>query len=380
MQAVNSPTATFIRDLAREFVTDGLGDLLEWDTSRGSDFRGLTTAVYAIQKWKSITTPPSPTQLTAFLQQHEDIEDSFRTRVRQTLSIFVALARDEEHQKAFHLAKAKKVAPVEFMMTCVLISAFKDKLTMSQLSEAILELRKDVRKVEQDIRMNGRIVKHMLNFIKALKPSSLKPDPGHPMAAHVVTIPRRKRPKVEDDSSDMEVPEAKKSKSSSARIKESPSQVEPTLTQSASHPAGLKDSKAASQSLPRSLPRASQPTASTFKPSSVEVVSTVSSQSLNPGNPPIPPAPALKDRLAAIKAAKSNSSGLSSSMPALSEDHERQRPQIKNQEQALGGSLMQRMLIPAENGSLYYQGNQTGNPKWQHSEKPKSQGWKGYKR
>ncbi|KAJ3488586.1 hypothetical protein NLI96_g2734 [Meripilus lineatus] len=354
MQAINSPTATFIRELAREYVTDGLADLLEWDTNRGSDFRSLTTAVFAIQKWKSLSTPPSPAQLTTFLQQHEDLEESFCQRVRQTLAIFVALAQDKDHQKAFHISGIKKVAPVEFTMTCVLISAHKDKLTLSQLGDVILQMRKDVRKVEQDIRMNGRVVKHMIAFIKAIKTSSLKSN-GHPIASIAVpALTRKKRPMLEDGSSDSTLVESKRSKTTTSKFK---SDIKPASSQVSF--SSNQDDVNLNFPPPQSGPL--QP-ATILKSSSAEMTEI---QQLS------------RDRLAAIKAAKGSGSVASSISKSLSSSTSKTQNDSHNQSKLLGGSLMERMQIPSETGSLYYQENLQ-----HHLGKPssKNQGWKGHKK
>lgn len=373
MQAINSPTATFIRELAREYVTDGLADLLEWDTNRGSDFRSLTTAVFAIQKWKSLSTPPSPAQLTTFLQQHEDLEESFCQRVRQTLAIFVALAQDKDHQKAFHISGIKKVAPVEFTMTCVLISAHKDKLTLSQLGDVILQMRKDVRKVEQDIRMNGRVVKHMIAFIKAIKTSSLKSN-GHPIASIAVpALTRKKRPMLEDGSSDSTLVESKRSKTTTSKFK---SDIKPASSQVSF--SSNQDDVNLNFPPPQSGPL--QP-ATILKSSSAEVILATKSQ-LNYtqiiSQLQMTEIQQLsRDRLAAIKAAKGSGSVASSISKSLSSSTSKTQNDSHNQSKLLGGSLMERMQIPSETGSLYYQENLQ-----HHLGKPssKNQGWKGHKK
>ena len=365
MQAINSPNASFIRDLSMEYVAEGLGDLLEWDTSRGSDFRALTTAVYAMQKWKSLTTSPSLPQLNALLQSNEELEEPFCIKIRQTLAIFVALAKDSRYQAAFHIPNVKKVAPVEFMTTCVLIASFKDKLTMSQLSEAILEMRKDVRGVEQDIRMNGRVVKHMMGFIKGLKSASLKPDPGQPLASNVVRGAGKKRSKIEEEKEE-EVSQ-KKIKLSIPRPKllsQGVSSTQPLSTTKSSSPAvGSRTKEESSQPLNRqlgSLPRSTQSTASSFRPSFTEVKPTVSDASESLVQTHSKP---LLNRLDVIKAAKGNSSGPSFSRTSISSERLESSPiySADTETQSLGVALIDRISKPAEDSLNHYQQNLVDN-------------------
>ena len=136
---------------------------------------------------------------------HEAVCEDMHT----TFKIFASLARRPEYSKAFNLTDQKKrlkVSPAEFIMTSVLIYRFKGKLTMSQLSEAILGMRQDIRAQEQDIRMNSRVFKHMLDFIQKLKPSHLKSDSIHDVAA-VAVKDLYSEDEVENEVEDDEVDE-----------------------------------------------------------------------------------------------------------------------------------------------------------------------------
>ncbi|KAK7688029.1 hypothetical protein QCA50_008399 [Cerrena zonata] len=199
MQAINSPRATFIREILPEFVTDGLSAYLEWDTSRAADFRGISTAVYHIENWIANGPPGLPT-LTKWLSHKEDFPDKTKQDLRQTFAIFLALAKDAKLAKVFRLPGVKKVAPVEIIAISTLIARFKGKMSLAQLSEAIGDMRADVRKHETDIRNNNRCLKLLNTFIERLKP----PKVAGTTAAKQLPISslKRKRETSDDSGSD----------------------------------------------------------------------------------------------------------------------------------------------------------------------------------
>lgn len=214
LQAVSSPASTFIRNLLALYVHNHLGkknskkksEFLEWDTSRGGDFRGVASAVYCIDK--NATGVPSIAALTKWLQDPKELDETLCEGIHTTFRIFVTLAKLKEYRSCFELKDKKKklkVSPAEFIMITVLIFRFKGKLTMRQLSEAIEKMRRDIRTVEQDIRMNSRVFKHMLGFIQKLKPATLKGDAKHDVAAvDVKTLYTEEDVDDEDDEGDSE--------------------------------------------------------------------------------------------------------------------------------------------------------------------------------
>lgn len=204
LQAVHSSAGTFIRDLLREYVADRLTEHLAWDVGRASDFRGLCTAVYMVQK--GTTALPSIQALTKWLQESEDFEEDFAQDVHRTFKIFVWMAEDKECSKCFNLTKDNKklkVSPAEFVSIVVLIHIHKTRLTLRQLSEAIKKMRLNIREVEYDIRLNNRCMKILQNFIKDMEPAHFKPDPGHSCALVAINKLFKGRPK--NDELDVEL-------------------------------------------------------------------------------------------------------------------------------------------------------------------------------
>ncbi|KIO02479.1 hypothetical protein M404DRAFT_9735 [Pisolithus tinctorius Marx 270] len=58
-----------------------------------------------------------------------------------------------------------RVAPIEFVMMCLLISVEKDKLPLREIAEGIGEMRVKTRAEHTDIRSNARVAKTMFDFI-----------------------------------------------------------------------------------------------------------------------------------------------------------------------------------------------------------------------
>ncbi|KAI0942233.1 hypothetical protein AcW1_002916 [Taiwanofungus camphoratus] len=281
LQAINSPTATFIRELQNQYVIDGLAQALDWDITRGSDFRGLASAVYSIDKWPGLNTMAGLTQVQKWLQLPEEPDEHFCDQVHQTFQIFVMLATDKRYNGVFKLEKVKKVSPVEFVAITLLISVHKSKFTLVQLSEAIGMMRRDIRETETDIRMNARVMKTMLAFIKNLKASQLKADPGQPAAAKLGTMKRKRTAKMEvEDGEYVEQKQQPVSSSATAGI-------------------GSRQSSS-SASLPAHSVLVSHDQPQVASRRSISQLPPTPASSTTPVFPP----PSVPDRLAAVKAAK----------------------------------------------------------------------------
>jgi hypothetical protein len=153
-----------------------------------------------LDKTPSVTLP-GITSIHKWLEGAEGFSEAFADSIHQTFKIFVWLAEDKEGSKCFNMEKDKKklkVSPLEFVATVILIHQHKANLTLRQLSEAIRKMRSDVRFVEQDIRLNSRCMRIVANFIKNLKPSTLKADPDHSSAT--TAIKKLFKPKAKLDA------------------------------------------------------------------------------------------------------------------------------------------------------------------------------------
>ncbi|EKM51386.1 uncharacterized protein PHACADRAFT_213221 [Phanerochaete carnosa HHB-10118-sp] len=192
LQAVSSPSSQFVRTLLALYVHNQLGrkshknknQILQWDTSRGTDFRCVASAVYCTTK--ASNAEPAMSSLTKWLQQPEELDEHFCKSLHDTFKIFVSLTKHRKWRSCFDIYdknKLLKVSPAEFITITVLIHRQKGKFTMSQLSEAIEQMRLDIRQVEADVRMNSRCFKHMFGFINKLKASQFHADPENDVAA-----------------------------------------------------------------------------------------------------------------------------------------------------------------------------------------------------
>jgi hypothetical protein len=110
--------------------------------------------------------------------------------VHNTYRVFVDLVHDPVLKEVF--GAPTRVSPIEFIMISLLIAVHKDQLTPVQLSTAIGLMRADARAKHVDIRMNGRVAKTMVEFIRGYKASkSNRHDGGE--AASLLAGTKRKR-------------------------------------------------------------------------------------------------------------------------------------------------------------------------------------------
>ncbi|KAG5635815.1 hypothetical protein H0H81_010045 [Sphagnurus paluster] len=220
LQVTNTPRASFVRQLVNHFLspsassssTDGAGSLasFDWDRARGADFRCLSQVVfclYAHTYGPASSTAGSIARLEKFLAEKTRFPEAFEARVRATLRVMGELAADRQalggKSKEAVLVKEvfrvpAKVSPVEFVMVGLLVGVHmegagcsvegaakdreKDKEREREgrrrLAEGILAMRIEVRAEHVDIRMNDRVARTMVDFIKAWKPSGDSSEAG----------------------------------------------------------------------------------------------------------------------------------------------------------------------------------------------------------
>lgn len=311
----------FIRALLRDYISGALAESLIWDTARATDFRCLCVAVNIFDKDHQGSARgskpgalPTIQSMTKWLQDSFDPDLEFRQDVRSTFEIFVAMARTSQFKGCFNLHdkdKQLKVAPAEFIMIAYLIHKKKAKLTLKQLSEAIRKMRWNVRQIEKDIRMNSRVLKHMVSFVDSIKASSLKADAKSKPALEAYQafyrVPGSKRSAEEegevegsDDSSVDELasdsPPPKKSKGKRKRAKAEDSDNEDDEDYAPKRKAP-PPTKVASRT------PANSKTPKTQRPPTPSTSNTPSSPVPAPTRQPSPPPPPYihHDRLAALR-------------------------------------------------------------------------------
>jgi hypothetical protein len=174
MQAITGEIPTVIRDLQKNVLgSDGFDGHIDWGHARGRDFQCIASIVYLMEKYPSQHTPHAQ-QLEKWLSDGK-VTPKFRTKIFDTFQTFLAIVRNKTLCAPFK--NPTRVSPIEFVMSGVLVSAYRDKLSLTQLSSAIEKLRACVRAKEKDIRMNTRTMKHMHDFItRKINGVTLKSD------------------------------------------------------------------------------------------------------------------------------------------------------------------------------------------------------------
>jgi hypothetical protein len=239
------------------------GNALEWDRSRGNDFRCLAQSLFSMAMYPGLKGVPSISQLEKWLSNPEELPSKFCENAHLTYRVFQELVRDPKFSTPFR--KPTKVSPIEFILATLLISLFKDKLTLVQLSEALGGLRDGVRREHVDIRMNARVSKTMLDYIRGLKINKLPSEPAS------VTVDRKRKRNPLDDSINGP-PKSRPKISVAPQSSSSRRSVSPDIP------------LAARQHLGHHMHYAPLP----------------------PPPPPLPPPTVAPDRLAALRAAKQN--------------------------------------------------------------------------
>lgn len=185
LQVTNTPMASFVRQLEAEYFGEDKplgGGALDWDRSRGGDFRCIAQALYCISKYPSLQSVGTVLQIEKWLHNptrrakskkkasdDEDLtkDELFLSCIHDTFRVFSQLVGDPDLCPIF-LQSGWRVSPVEFITICLLISVEKDKLQLRALAEKLGRMREVVREEHVDIRMNARVSKTLLDFVKGI--------------------------------------------------------------------------------------------------------------------------------------------------------------------------------------------------------------------
>ncbi|KAJ3812586.1 hypothetical protein F5876DRAFT_37066, partial [Lentinula aff. lateritia] len=194
LHVINTPRARFIRDLLEEFVSETtLGSPnIPWDKSRGSDFRCISQGVYLMDKWPT-TKGAAALKHAGSLQVVEKwlvstgvdkkggksaggddddygtIPDAFAKKVKEAYSLMVEMTKNKKFAAPF--TSYQRVSPIEMIFSSLLIYVHgvlpspNHKMDLAELSQAIEDMRHDVRGQHKDIRLNERVGKTMIEFI-----------------------------------------------------------------------------------------------------------------------------------------------------------------------------------------------------------------------
>jgi len=188
-----------MRELQTKFLKEEgalAGEALEWDRSRGGDFRCLAQAVYCIESYGSLKTAGSIVKLEKWLSESSEFSASFRQKVQDAFKLFSELVLDKKLNKVFK--NPAKVSPIEFVMISLLVAVHKDRMSSAYLASAIGGMRADVRDTHVDIRMNDRVAKTMLDFIRNVGKSGVG-DTAGAAGSGSGSREKRKRTDTSDD-------------------------------------------------------------------------------------------------------------------------------------------------------------------------------------
>ncbi|KAH7869492.1 uncharacterized protein C8R40DRAFT_1059175 [Lentinula edodes] len=179
LHVITTPRARFIRDLLEEFVSETtLGSPnIPWDKSRGSDFRCISQAVYLMDKW--------PTTKSGAALKHAGslpLVEKWLSSTGVDKKSGKSAGGDDDDYGTIPDAFAKRVkeayslmvSPIEMICFSLLIYVHgvlpspNHKMDLAELSQAIQDMRHDVRGQHKDIRMNDRVGKTMIEFIQSI--------------------------------------------------------------------------------------------------------------------------------------------------------------------------------------------------------------------
>ncbi|EIN04175.1 hypothetical protein PUNSTDRAFT_146661 [Punctularia strigosozonata HHB-11173 SS5] len=205
LRAISSDRVRFIVALMERHIRDPspLGPAtLDWDQSRGSDFRCVAQAIQAFTRYPAAKAIPT-IQATAKWLSQPDFSDDFKEQMEETFTTFgklVTMAKGGRGQRRPFGGRYKHVAPVEFICLALLIAVHKDKLSQAQLAAAIVGMRDEAREIHPDIRMNSKVSGTMMKYIKEIKPSDFR-DVGE-VVGTTAGKKRKKRAMAASDDED----------------------------------------------------------------------------------------------------------------------------------------------------------------------------------
>uniref|UniRef100_A0A0W0FV38 Uncharacterized protein n=1 Tax=Moniliophthora roreri TaxID=221103 RepID=A0A0W0FV38_MONRR len=212
LQANATPRANFIRHLISSYCTPStLGHQdVAWDRDRGKDLHVVGLAVLCLAKWSSHSGLQALPKLrgledwmdrkTAMDQKRksrDDLEDDsdsegryqlpepFCERVEKAFQVLVKIATNKRYNTPFLSSSgiSARVAPLEMVGSIMLVYMTSTTLAptsssssrrsfnpnkpdhLSQLSNLIVTMRRQLREIHEDIRMNSTVARDMFDFI-----------------------------------------------------------------------------------------------------------------------------------------------------------------------------------------------------------------------
>ncbi|KAG6886711.1 hypothetical protein C0992_002709 [Termitomyces sp. T32_za158] len=349
LQVVNTPRSAFIRSLLSHFLTsstsseDGAGSLahFDWERNRGADYRSISQMVFCLYTFPAFA-PPGPTTdakresslknlgavttLEKFLTEPVPFARDFEENVRAALRVVGAMASDrgtiangrEKMEVREVFRTPTKIAPVELVLVGLLVGSHmaeagctsaipgarkESKIEKGEreareaegrrkLAEGVRDMRAEVRETHVDIRMNARVARTMVDFVRQWRPGGITASSSSSTAiassSSSTIIGKRKKTKLNAQGF-MEDGEVTSDDEDEAPPRQKFKKIE-------MGPSTLKSQPPVPSEPPPSLPTSLPP-----KPLSI----------------PMPvPAPQKPDRMAALRAAKLQMQGGGGGLPS----------------------------------------------------------------
>ncbi|GLB43075.1 putative protein of unknown function DUF262 [Lyophyllum shimeji] len=336
---INTPRATFVRSLLTHFFSPlpsssgtsspslahagppGSLASLDFDRARGADFRCLAQLVFCLHTpLAQLNGAGALAKLEKFLSEPARFRPEFEGRVVDALRVVGEMAggragkeeqdrdREERERVGAVFRSPAKLAPVEFVMVGVLVATHmgavgfggkegggkgrdwgdkgkeREREGRRRLAEGIRRMREDVREHHVDIRMNDRVARTMVEFIRRWKPDSAVVGPGKRKRA------AEKEKQKEEEKEEGEVPDEP------AKPRTKFKKVSPPSGAAAPLPAVPSPATTTTTTTPKpaSLPPKPQPLPAprTDRLAALRAVKMQAQQATPPPPPPYPSAPA----------------------------------------------------------------------------------------
>ncbi|KAI0666543.1 hypothetical protein C8Q78DRAFT_1107604 [Trametes maxima] len=177
LQAIHSPWQEWISDLEARYILieDGLTQKIDVDVARGRDFQLVAQLVYCCEQLP-MHSQLSAKNLERFLMRTDLPSSELQATVRGVLTAFWHIAHTDELNYPFRDIK-KRVAPVEFVFTGVLLYVLRD-YSYEEQAEAIFNMRTHIREKYMDIRMRNDVVRDLWDFVEAVLDAESEPQPS----------------------------------------------------------------------------------------------------------------------------------------------------------------------------------------------------------
>lgn len=173
MNAINAPYATLARQLqARRQLFDSH---LKFQDTQKREYLAILQIIVMITGGSSKVMEPKNQKVENFLVKKEPVLLNVKKAITTAINIFCLLIEDPVLGRPLCNSKHKLV-PIEYVMAIYLIHLHRSKLSLIQLSDAIHQMREDIRLTSKEPQFSTAF-KPLLTFVtKGVKMASLKSD------------------------------------------------------------------------------------------------------------------------------------------------------------------------------------------------------------